>query len=59
MGIYGGFHSHRGTPIAAWFINPSKMDGLGVPPFQENTTSRLEVSEHDKYSQNHGLQKQW
>ena len=33
---YGCFHSHRGTPIAGWFIssegNPIKMDDLGVPP---------------------------
>ena len=31
--MLGGFHSHRGTPIARWFIvgNLIRMDDLGGP----------------------------
>ena len=39
---YRGFHSHGGTPIAGWFITktPTKMDDLGVPPFQDTSIWR-------------------
>ena len=36
--LYGGFHSHRDSPIAGWFIreNPNlETDDLGVPPCME------------------------
>ena len=34
MDIYGGFHSHGGTPIAGWFIVENKIrmdDDWGYP----------------------------
>ena len=39
--IYGGFHSHGGTPIAGWFTmeNPMKVVDLGVALFQETSMS--------------------
>ena len=40
MGRYGGFHKWE-VPQNGWLImeNPTKMDGLGVPLFQETTMS--------------------
>ena len=39
LDLYGGFHSHGGTPIAGWFVleKPFKMEDLGVPLFQETS----------------------
>ena len=36
--LFGGFHSHVGTPIAGWFMveNPIKIHHLGVPPWIGN-----------------------
>ena len=37
--LHGGFHSHGVPPIAGWFVrDPTKMDDLGVPLFQQTTT---------------------
>ena len=45
--IYGGVHSHGGTPIAGWFTmeNPMKVVDLGVPLFQETSISLSQKSD--------------
>jgi len=37
--IYMRVSINGGTPIAGWFMleNPTNMDDLGVPPFQETS----------------------